>query len=114
MPPESSTHDGRLNKFERSPNVEDERSWSEALAHVRKNGIVIAAPGRSAHQRGTAYDLSGPDLSAIVKGVLKAEAAGSIKLIRPPLVERGNNCVHVEIESPVIDDSDFEFEFSLK
>lgn len=99
--------------FTRAPQVSDERSWSGALALLRKKGYKVAPPGRSNHQSGLAYDLSGPDLSAILAGVERALAEGKITLLQGSksnlIVEKKNNCVHVEIESALIDHEPFEF-----
>ncbi|MBK8566755.1 MAG: hypothetical protein IPN76_26340 [Saprospiraceae bacterium] len=90
-------------KFEKAPTVSDEKSWQKALDFVRSKGKKIAAPGRSAHQRAIAYDFSGASLEAIAAGVRRAVSDGAVTLAKgsrtPILIEKANNCVHVEIES---------------
>jgi hypothetical protein len=96
-------------KFKKEPTVGDEASWNGALDFIRRKGYDVAAPGRSMHQRGLAYDLVGNDLEKIKAAVLKASAEGRIHLIRPPLLETKNKCVHVEIDSAVIDFEPFDW-----
>ena len=97
-------------KFTKSPQLSDRSSWLPALLFLRKKGFKIAEPGKSAHQKGYAYDLSGPGLHAIEQGVRAAVKAGVITLKRgaprPILVELANHCVHVEIEAVVLLNSD--------
>jgi len=99
--------------FARPAQLGDESSWSGALALLRKKGYKVAAPGKSNHQKGLAYDLSGPNLQAILTGVEKALAAGRITLLQDSrsslIIEHKNRCVHVEIESALIDHEPFEF-----
>jgi hypothetical protein len=65
------------------------------------------------HERGLAYDLSGPDLDAILAAVQKAIAQGRIRLVQGSrsnlLIERMNHCVQVEIESGIPDFEPFDF-----
>ena len=65
------------------------------------------------HQRGLEYDLSGPDLDAIVSAVKNAVTHRRIHLVPGSrsnlLIERQNHCVHVEIDSAVLDFEPFEF-----
>lgn len=104
---------GRGYHFTKFPTLDDESSWSGALAFVRQEGFKVAAPGRSMHQRGMAYDLSGPDLSKIETAVRKAAADGRIRLVQGSpssiLREATNRCVHVEIESGLLDFEPFEY-----
>jgi hypothetical protein len=99
--------------FGNPPTLRDESSWSGALALLRKKGYKVAPPGKSNHQSGLAYDLSGPSLPAILAGVEKALAAGRITLLQDSrsnlIIEHKNHCVHVEIESALIDHEPFEF-----
>jgi hypothetical protein len=68
---------------------------------------------KSMHQRGLAYDLSGPDLSKIEAAVRKAVADGRIRLVQGSssaiLCEPRNNCVHVEIDGGLLDFEPFEY-----
>lgn len=96
-------------KFKKEPTVGDEASWSGALSFLRRKKFDVAAPGRSMHQRGLAYDLTGKDLEKIRAAVLKAAAEGRIHLVKPPLLETKNHCVHVEIDSAVIDFEPFDW-----
>lgn len=87
-------------KFARTPTVEDASSWQGALDFLRKKGFKIAAPGRSNHQSGFAYDFTGPDLQAIRSAIMKAAADGRITLANSRsalLIEHKNHCVHAEI-----------------
>ena len=99
--------------FSKNPSLGDETSWQGALTFVRSKGVKVAAPGRSLHQRGLAYNLSGPNLVLIKECVLKAVAQGRIRLARGsrenPLIERTNNCVHVEIDGALLDHEPFEW-----
>jgi hypothetical protein len=100
-------------RFTKTPVLSDETSWSGALAFIRQKGFKVAAPGRSMHQRGLAYDLSGPDLSKIEAAVRKAVADGRIRLVQGSpsaiLRETRNHCVHVEIDGGLLDFEPFEF-----
>ena len=100
-------------RFARNPALHDEASWSGALAFIRQKGFKVAAPGRSMHQRGLAYDLSGADLSKIETAVRKAVADGRIRLVAGSpsaiLRETKNHCVHVEIEGGLLDFEPFEY-----
>lgn len=100
-------------RFTKPPVLSDEGSWTGALTFIRQKGFKVAAPGRSMHQRGLAYDLSGPDLSKIETAVRKAVADGRIRLVQGSrsaiLREAKNHCVHVEIESGLLDFEPFEY-----
>jgi hypothetical protein len=100
-------------KFDRIPLLHDSQSWAGALEFVRKKGYKVAAPGRSAHQRGVAYDFTGPNLDLIKKALQKAADARRITLVPGSrsalIIERTNNCVHAEIESALIDHDPFDF-----
>ena len=77
--------------------VEDESSWEGLFAGVRARGIIIAKPNTTPHGREEAvFDLSGADLDAINSGLRQAEAKGLITY-RNIIIERKNNCVHVEV-----------------
>ena len=99
--------------FKRQPNINDESSWYDAWRFVNTGKNPIAKPSRSMHQKGLAYDLAGPDLSAILTAVNKAASTGRIHLIRPrpgwqnPRLE--GTCVHVEIDSGKLDFEPFDF-----
>jgi hypothetical protein len=99
--------------FTQTPALNNEASWNGALAFIRQKGFKVAAPGRSMHQRGLAYDLSGPDLSKIETAVRKAVAEGRIRLVQGSpsaiLRETKNRCVHVEIEGGLLDFEPFEY-----
>jgi len=75
-------------------------------------GFKVAAPGSSIHQRGLAYDLSGPNLDAIFAAAQKAIEQKRIRLVAGSrtnlLIEPQNNCVHVEIEGGILDFEPFE------
>ncbi len=94
-------------EFKRRPVLEDAASWQAALQFVRSQGYQVAAPGKSAHQKGIAYDLTGPNLFAIEAGVRKAVGQKRITLAGPArtalLVEKKNHCVHVEIQAAILD-----------
>jgi hypothetical protein len=64
------------------------------------------------HQRGVAYDLEGPDLNSIELAVRKAVAFLRITLVdgsRSALLqETKNHCVHVEIQSALLDFEPFD------
>jgi hypothetical protein len=100
--------------FHRRPTVEDESSWLGAYNYLKVakdakgNRRDVAKPGSSLHERGLAYDLVGPDLYGIERAVRKAFADGRIHLLMPWTsftlhVEKGNNCVHVQIDGAVLD-----------
>lgn len=99
--------------FPRPPALSDPASWEPALEFLRKKGYQIAAPGKSVHERGLAYDLSGPDLGKIESAVRKAVADGRIRLLegsrKPIRLEPINHCVHVEIDGALLDYEPFEF-----
>ncbi len=99
--------------FSRVPTLHDPSSWQEALKFIRSKGYKVAAPGTSMHQRGLAYDLSGPDLDAIVATVRKAVAHRRIRLVSGSksslLKEPKNACVHVEIDAALLDFEPFEY-----
>jgi hypothetical protein len=99
-------------RFETPPTLENRDSWQPALEFVRRKGFKVAAPGSSMHQRGLAYDLSGPNLDAIFTAVQKAIEQKRIRLVAGSrtnlLMERRNNCVHVEIEGGILDFEPFE------
>lgn len=100
-------------RFTRTPVLSDETSWSGALAFIRQKGFKVATPGKSLHQRGLAYDLSGPDLSKIEAAVRKAVADKRIRLVQGSpsaiLHETKNSCVHVEIDGALLDFEPFEY-----
>jgi len=60
----------------RSPILGNRSTWVGALDYIRAKGYRVTEPGRSIHERGLAYDLSGPNLSDIEKAVRKAVAEG--------------------------------------
>jgi hypothetical protein len=77
--------------------VEDESSWQGIWQAVRARGIIIASPTTTPHGREEAvFDLSGADLDAINQGLLRAKDKGLITY-RNIIIERKNNCVHVEV-----------------
>jgi hypothetical protein len=98
--------------FAKPPVLGDRTSWAGALGFIRQKGYQVAEPGLSKHQRGMAYDLSGPDLDAIEAAVRKAVAAGRISLLRgsnrPIRPETINRCIHVEIEAAILDFEPFD------
>ena len=99
-------------EFSTPPTLENSDSWKPALEFVRRKGFKVAAPGSSMHQRGLAYDLSGPNLDAILAAVQKAIEQKRISLVAGSksnlLIERQNNCVHVEIVGGILDFEPFE------
>lgn len=98
-------------QFPREATLDDESSWSGALKFLRDKGYKVAAPGRSNHASGIAYDLAGPDLDAIVAGVQKAVDQRRITLLAGSrsalLKEPQNGCVHVEISGAVLFNDQF-------
>jgi len=100
-------------KFARDPVLADRPSWIGALEFVRSKGYKVAEPGKSLHQRGLAYDFSGPDLQKIKAAILKAVADGRVRLVNKPrnlIVEPPpQNCVHAEIEAATLDYEPFEY-----
>jgi hypothetical protein len=100
-------------RFAQTPTLHQEGTWSGALSFLRQKGYKIAAPGRRMHQRGLAYDLSGPDLNKIEQAVRKAAADGRIRLVAGSpsaiLREIQNHCIHVEIEGGFLDFEPFDF-----
>jgi hypothetical protein len=100
-------------QFTKPALLSDPTSWRDALAFVRSKVWKVAAPGESKHQSGLAYDLAGPDLAKVEAAVRKAAADGRITLVRtsrnPILREVVNRCVHVEIESGLLDFEPFEY-----
>jgi hypothetical protein len=90
----------------------DQYVWQKAWSHLLNVGVIINPPqpavalmdyirsgvnkkgqliGMSPHTRGTAFDLSGLDSLSIVQSLkLKGK-------IRSYLLERENNCIHVDI-----------------
>jgi hypothetical protein len=91
---------------------EDEFVWQKAWSALLNVGVIINPPypaivlmdyirngvnkkgqriGQSPHTRGTAFDLSGLDSLDIIKKLLVE------KKIKSYLVERENNCIHIDI-----------------
>jgi len=98
-------------EFSREATLDDETSWKDALKFLREKGYIVAAPGRSNHQSGIAYDLAGPDLDAIVAGVKQAVDKRYITLLEGSrsalLKEPTNGVVHVEISGAVLFNDQF-------
>lgn len=86
--------------------------WQKPWSHLLSLGVIINPPlpaeclmdyyrngknkkghkiYQSPHIRGTAFDLSGTDSEVIVKRLVED------KMIRGYLVERENNCIHIDI-----------------
>jgi hypothetical protein len=81
------------------PNVSvgDESSWAGLWHGIRARGIIIASPNTTPHGREEAvFDLAGADLDSINAGLLRAKEKGLITY-RNIIIERKNNCVHVEV-----------------
>jgi hypothetical protein len=99
--------------FAKKPTFADSASWQPALEFLRSKNYKIAAPGKSMHQLGLAYDLSGPNLPAIFTAVQKAVAQKRIHLVEGSrsnlLIETTNHCVHVEIDGGLLDYEPFEY-----
>ena len=99
--------------FKRPATVGDQSSWLEAWNLVNSATNPIAKPGGSMHQKGLAYDLSGPNLNQVFAAVKKAASTGGIHLIPPrpgwdnPRLEGG--CVHVEIDAGKLDFEPFDY-----
>jgi hypothetical protein len=92
--------------------VHDPSSWQGALDFIRDKGYKVAAPGRSAHQQGIAYDFTGPDLQRIESAIRKAVADRRITLATSKsaiLVETQNRCVHVEVVGAILHNEPFDF-----
>jgi hypothetical protein len=99
-------------QFSRPATVHDQSSWQGALDFIRAKGYKVAAPGRSAHQQGIAYDFTGPDLSRIESAIRKAVADKRITLApskSPILIETQNHCVHVEVVGAMLHNEPFDF-----
>lgn len=80
-----------------SVSVEDESSWEGLWSGIRSRGIIIAKPNTTPHGREEAvFDLSGADLDSINAGLMQAKEKGLITY-RNIIIERKNNCVHVEV-----------------
>ncbi|GAB3982566.1 hypothetical protein GCM10028806_54530 [Spirosoma terrae] len=84
--------------FKQAPTLADKGTWLPALSYLRKKNYKIAEPGRSAHQKGLAFDLSGKNLKEIRQAVEKAQADGRLS-IQKIITEWSNHCVHVEVTS---------------
>lgn len=84
--------------FKQPPTLADRGTWFPALTFLRAKNYKIAEPGRSAHQQGLAFDLSGKDLIAIRKAVEQAQLDGRLS-IKKIIMEWSNHCVHVEVMS---------------
>ncbi len=98
--------------FVRPPSLHDPSSWQAALTLIREKGYKVAAPGRSPHQQGIAYDLTGPDLRKIEASVRRAVGDKRITLAHSRtaiLVETKNQCVHVEVVGAVLHNEPFDF-----
>ena len=93
-------------KFEKTPTVKDSASWQGALDFLRQKNYTVAAPGRSFHEKGIAYDLSGPDLKKIETSIRAMVSDGTITLSDGSkssiLIEKRNHCVHVEIQAAIL------------
>jgi hypothetical protein len=102
-------------QFKRTPALADRSTWEPALLFLKSRGYNIAVPGTSMHERGYAFDLTGPDLNRIAEGLLKAAGQNRIHLMPArrnwpnPKIETTNHCVHVEIDSARIDFVPFDF-----
>ena len=97
--------------FHKNPVVGDIDSWNEAWKLVNTKENPIAPPGRSLHQRGLAFDLSGPDLNAIIVALKRAVADRRIHLLKgsPKNPRLEGHCVHVEIDQGLLDSEPFDF-----
>jgi hypothetical protein len=96
----------------RPASVHDPSSWQGALDFIKAKGYKVAAPGRSAHQQGIAYDFTGPDLQRIESAIRKAVADRRITLATSKsaiLVETQNHCVHVEVVGAILHNEPFDF-----
>jgi hypothetical protein len=92
-------------KFSIAPTLYNPPSWQGALKFLRGKGFKVAAPGRSYHASGIAYDISGPNLALIEAAVRRAVDEKRITLNKSPsaiLIELQNHCVHVEIVGAVL------------
>ncbi len=66
---------------------------------VRAIGQAIAAPGRSMHQKGKAFDIGGPssiDMEQV--RVAKMVAGANPDIFSGKVLHERNGCVHVEIK----------------
>lgn len=78
--------------------LNDPNTWSGVLDSLRGKGVIIAAPYTTPHGRDAAvFDMSGPDLAGIARGVKVAESKGLIKIAQI-IHEHVNHCIHVEIQ----------------
>ena len=65
---------------------------------LRGQGMIIAAPGKSPHRTGLAFDLSGAKLDTIDADVKQAaHDHPSEFFFKDTIVERKNNCLHVDV-----------------
>ena len=88
--------------FAKPPTLADRSTWFPAFEHLRSKDYKIAEPGRSMHEKGLAYDFSGPDLQKIYDAILDSAKKGRIRLVKKPnnlILEKRNRCVHAEIEA---------------
>lgn len=81
----------------------DDRVWRQASRILTKQyGYIVGPPWTKnpyAHLKGTAFDVSGPDLHGIVEAVRMVSGDNRIPVkFRKPLLENKNRCVHIGIE----------------
>lgn len=72
---------------------------TDMLRMVRAIGQAIAAPGRSMHQKGKAFDIGGPssiDMEQV--RVAKMVAGANPDIFSGKVLHERNGCVHVEIK----------------
>ena len=88
----------------------DNRVWRQAARILtRHHGYVVGPPwtnSKYAHLKGTALDISGANLYDLAEAVEMVSASSKLPVkFRKPIVEQGNNCIHVGVVSATYDES---------
>lgn len=72
---------------------------ADILKMVRGIGQAIAAPGKSMHQKGRAFDIGGPSsIDPEQVRIAKIVAAANPDIFTGKVLQERNGCVHVEIK----------------
>jgi peptidoglycan hydrolase-like protein with peptidoglycan-binding domain len=91
-------YDQVLKGFDGSTGAGRETWEDEMLAMVHAMGQAIAKPGRSAHQKGKAFDIGGPSaIDAAQVRIAQLVAKANPQLFSGKVLKERNGCVHVEI-----------------
>lgn len=64
---------------------------------TQQYNYIVSSPGKSPHQKGLAFDISGANLQKIKEAVEYVNGEAQLGVTLKPLVEHGNNAVHVDI-----------------